>query len=70
MRSLLLVLILGLATGLAAAQSDSIEGYWQDTARRILFSTDAPPGYVYGGWTEIDPAQTYPSAKHIRHAAR
>ena len=28
--------------GSAAAQT--IEGYWQDTERRILFSPDAPPG--------------------------
>jgi len=64
-------LVLALASGRAAAQSasDSIEGYWQDTARRILFSTDAPPAYVYGRWTELDQSQTYPSAKQIRHAA-
>ena len=70
MRSLLLFLSLG--AGMAAAQSasDSTAGYWQDSARRILFSADAPPDYVYGGWTELDPAQTYPSAKEIRHTAR
>ena len=50
--------------GSAAAQT--IEGYWQDTERRILFSRDAPPGYVYGRWTALDQAQTYPSAKQIR----
>lgn len=43
----------------------TIEGYWQDTARRILFSRDAPPGYKYGQWTALDQQQTYPSAKHI-----
>jgi len=71
MRKLLLVLGLGAAAFYlpAAAQSGSIEGYWQDSARRILFSADAPPDYVYGGWTELDPAQTYPSAKEIRHVA-
>src|SRR3954452_16145237 len=70
MRSLLLFLPLG--AGLAAAQSasDSTEGYWQDSARRILFSTDAPPDYVYGGLTELEPAQTPPPAKEIRHPAR
>ena len=55
----------------AHAQSTSgktIEGYWQDTARRILFSRDAPPGYKYGEWTALDQKQTYPSAKHIRSA--
>jgi hypothetical protein len=67
MRSLLLVL--GLGAGIATAQTsrDTIEGYWQDTARRILFSAEAPPDYVYGRWTELDQAQTYPSAKEIRH---
>jgi hypothetical protein len=51
------------------AYGQTIEGYWQDTARRILFSRDAPPGYVYGRWTELDQAQTYPSAKQIRKSA-
>jgi hypothetical protein len=50
--------------GSAAAQT--IEGYWQDTERRILFSPDAPPGYKYGQWTALDQQQTYPSAKQIR----
>lgn len=45
---------------------DGIEGYWQDTARRILYSRDAPPGYAYGTWNQLDPGQTYPSAKLIR----
>jgi len=63
-----------LATALAGpapAQSTAgktIEGYWQDTARRILFSSSAPPGYEYGQWTVLDPAQTYPSAKQIRRS--
>jgi hypothetical protein len=43
----------------AAAGQLGIEGYWQDTERRILYSPDAPPGYVYGGWTALDQAQTY-----------
>src|SRR5438046_6035617 len=60
-------LLLLLLTGTAAAQS--IEGYWQDTERRILFSADAPPGYVYGRWTALDQAQTYPTAKQIRRLA-
>jgi hypothetical protein len=47
----------------------SIEGDWQDSARRILFSRDAPPGYKYGEWTALDPRQTYPSAKRIRRSA-
>ena len=51
--------------GSAAAQN-TIEGDWQDTARRILFSPEAPAGYVYGQWTALDPQQTYPSAKRIR----
>ena len=50
--------------GTAAAQS--IEGYWQDTERRILFAADAPPGYVYGRWTALDQKQTYPTAKQFR----
>src|SRR5215213_1350241 len=61
---------MGLLFGMAAlsAHGQSIEGYWQDTERRILFSHDAPPGYVYGRWTALDQEQTYPSAKQIRRA--
>lgn len=46
----------------------TIEGFWQDTARRILFARDAPASYVYGQWTSLDPLQTYPTAKQIRKA--
>jgi hypothetical protein len=69
MRALPLLFLAALG-GLAAAESSAptIEGYWQDTERRILFSRDAPPGYVYGRWTALDQEQTYPSAKHIRRA--
>jgi hypothetical protein len=48
--------------------SKNIEGYWQDTARRILFSRDAPPGYAYGTWNPLPQDQTYPSAKQIRRS--
>jgi hypothetical protein len=51
---------------LPVSAADSIEGFWQDSARRILFSRDAPPGYAYGAWTALDPEQTYPAAKEIR----
>ena len=54
----------------AHAQSGkTIEGYWQDSARRILFSRNAPSNYVYGGWTVLDLQQTYPSAKQIWRSA-
>src|SRR5258708_4903279 len=53
MRTLALLLLCGLA---GAAGAQSIEGYWQDTERRILFSRDAPAGYVYGRWTALDQA--------------
>ncbi len=46
----------------------TIEGYWQDTARRILFSRNAPPGYAYGKWDTLDQGQTYPTAKAIRRS--
>ncbi len=49
--------------------SKSIEGYWQDTARRILYSREAPPGYAYGAWNPLDQGQTYPSAKLIRRSS-
>jgi hypothetical protein len=63
MRTLALLLLCGIAGG---AGAQTIEGYWQDTERRILFSPDAPSGYVYGQWTALDQQQTYPSAKQIR----
>ncbi|HYR36151.1 MAG TPA: hypothetical protein VEQ87_17805 [Burkholderiales bacterium] len=66
MRAVALVLLCGLADG---AGAQTIEGYWQDTERRILFSTEAPAGYVYGRWTALDQQQTYPSAKQIRRSA-
>jgi hypothetical protein len=62
------VLLAGLLAAPAFAQS--IEGYWQDTERRILYSPDAPSGYVFGRWTPLDQAQTYPAAKHIRRAGQ
>jgi len=49
----------------AQLTESSIEGYWQDSARRILFSAEAPPGDAYGAWTALDDKQTYPSAKRI-----
>jgi hypothetical protein len=48
------------------AEEKTIEGYWQDSARRILFDRRAPVSYVYGTWNALDQDQTYPSAKHIR----
>src|SRR5215208_4551906 len=54
-----------LCVAATTAHAQSVEGYWQDTERRILFSADAPPGYVYGRWTALDQEQTYPTAKHI-----
>jgi hypothetical protein len=51
-----------------ATAGKTIEGYWQDIGRRILFSQDAPASYVYGQWTILDQQQTYPSAKHIRNS--
>ena len=63
MRAPALFLLCSLAGG---AGAQSIEGYWQDTERRILYSPDAPPGYKFGQWTALDQQQTYPSAKQIR----
>jgi len=63
MRTLAFLVLCCLAGG---AGAQTIEGYWQDIERRILFSHDAPSGYVYGRWTTLDQAQTYPSAKQIR----
>ena len=54
MRNVLLLACL--AAGMAAAQTppDTIEGYWQDIERRILYSPDAPASYVFGRWTPLD----------------
>ena len=60
-------LLVGLTT--LSVHAQSIEGYWQDTERRILYSPDAPPGYIYGGWTKLDQNQTYPTAKQIMKSA-
>jgi hypothetical protein len=63
------LLLAVLLAGLALAQSPNIEGYWQDTERRLLYAPDAPPGYKFGQWTALDQEQTYPAAKQIRRAA-
>lgn len=49
-------------------EGKGIEGYWQDTARRILFAREAPPDYAYGTWSPLDQDQTYPAAKEIRRS--
>ena len=64
----LLASALGCSAHAQSTTGKTIEGYWQDTARRILFSRDAPPGYKYGEWAALDQKQTYPSAKHIRRS--
>ncbi len=64
-RSLAAFLLLLAAAG---AQAQTIEGYWQDAARRILFDRSAPPSYVYGAWHPLDLDQTYPAAKAIRRS--
>lgn len=66
--SVLVVSALGCSAH-AQPAGKTIEGDWQDTARRILFSTSAPPDYKYGQWTALDQKQTYPSAKQIRRSA-
>ena len=75
---LLCLLLLALATLSACAQPQvarqaesgnavpTIEGYWQDTARRVLFMRSAPASSEYGKWVALDQDQTYPSAKQIR----
>jgi len=44
----------------------TLEGYWQDTARRILYARGAPASYAYSEWTALDPTQTYPAAKRVQ----
>ena len=46
--------------------AQTIEGFWQDAERRILFDRRAPASYKYGAWTQLDQEQTYPAAKSIR----
>ena len=52
------------------AHGQTIEGYWQDTARRILFSREAPADYVYGRWgdqgIEFTRTSTWPGCS-VRH---
>ena len=64
----LFVSALACAAHAQPAAGKTIEGYWQDTARRILFSSSAPSDYKYGQWTPLDQQQTYPSAKQIRRS--
>jgi hypothetical protein len=62
-------LLLSLSAHAQTAPGKTIEGYWQDTARRILYSRDAPAGYKYEQWVALDQKQTYPSAKHISRSS-
>ena len=66
--SLIVLLVIASAHAQHAANSagDTLEGYWQDTARRVLYSRSAPTSYVYGAWTAIDQGQTYPAAKYVQ----
>jgi len=48
------------------AKALTIEGFWQDKARRILFARNAPPAYAYGVWTTLNPQDMYALAKQIR----
>ncbi|MFL6571297.1 MAG: hypothetical protein ACJ8G4_06050, partial [Burkholderiales bacterium] len=66
--TVLLASALGCSAQAQSTPGKTIEGYWQDTARRILFSIGAPPDYKYGQWTVLDQQQTYPTAKHIRRS--
>jgi hypothetical protein len=66
--AIFLACLFSLSANAQSTGGKTIEGYWQDTARRILFSRDAPPSYVYGRWTTLDQQQTYPSAKRIRRS--
>jgi hypothetical protein len=60
--AILLGCLLGFSAHAQPTAGKTIEGDWQDTARRILFSASAPPDYKYR-------QQTYPSAKQIRRSA-
>jgi hypothetical protein len=66
--TVLLASALGCSAQAQSTPGKTIEGDWQDTARRILFSSSAPPDYKYGQWTPLDQQQTYPSAKQIRRS--
>jgi hypothetical protein len=50
--------------------ANPLEGFWQDTGRRILYSRVAPAAYDYGAWQILDQAQTYPAAKELRRTPR
>src|SRR5580765_9103471 len=66
--AILLACLLGFSARAQPTTGKTIEGYWQDTARRILFASSAPPDYKYGQWTLLDQQQTYPSSKQIRRS--
>lgn len=50
----------------SGAKPPSIEGFWQDKSRRILFARNAPPAYAYGAWITLNPQDMYALAKQIR----
>lgn len=67
--SLLSLVLCGSAQGQSVDPArGTLEGFWQDTARRMLYSRSAPPSYAYGARTPLDQGQTYPAAKHVRQS--
>jgi hypothetical protein len=66
--TVLLASVLGAPAHAQSTGGKTIEGDWQDTSRRLLFSSSAPADYKYGEWTPLDQQQTYPSAKQIRRS--
>ena len=54
------LLLASLIAGLAPARphDDRIEAIGRTPSARILYSADAPPGYVFGRWTVLDQNQT------------
>lgn len=71
MKTLCAIMLVLFSISGAQAQSqaaNTIDGFWQDMARRILYTRDAPSSFVYGRWIFLDQQQTYPSAKQIRRS--
>jgi hypothetical protein len=50
------------------AQSQGIDGYWQDIGGRTVFKRDVAPDTKYGHWSVWGLDMQYPHAKEIRKA--
>ena len=69
MKALCLLFLPLLLLSNAHAQTQTIEGFWQDIAGRTLYKRDVAPTATYGTWQPRDIGLPYFDTKRIRRTA-